>query len=123
MRVTVVLDCQDPKALVPFWCAALDYESAGSLPDFEVLTGKGPVMILQQVTEPKEVKNRMHLDLHPALDLGVPALVARLEALGGRQIGEPNTELLGSLGIWWQLMADPEGNEFDIVADPGHPAP
>ena len=83
----------------------------------------GPVLILQKVGEPKAGKNRMHLDLHPPLETGVPALVERLEALGGRRIGTPHTELLGTLGIWWQLMADPEGNEFDVVADPGHPAP
>ena len=123
VRVSVVLDCQDPKSLVPFWCAALGYEPAGSLPDFEVLAGDGPVFILQRVDEPKGPKNRMHLDLHPPLEVGVPAVAANLEALGGRRIGEPNTELLGSLGIWWQLMADPDGNEFDLVADPGHPAP
>ena len=118
-----MLDCIDPAALVPFWCAALGYEPAGSLPAYEVLSGPGPVVILQKVGEAKAGKNRMHLDLHPPLETGVPAVVQRLEALGGRRIGAPNTELLGSLGIWWQLMADPEGNEFDVVADPGHPAP
>ena len=29
MRVSVVLDCLDPKGLVPFWCAALGYEPVG----------------------------------------------------------------------------------------------
>lgn len=123
MRVTIVLDCLEPKALVPFWCAALGYEPAGSLPNYEVLSGDGPVLILQEVDEAKVTKNRLHLDLHPRLEDGVPALVQRLEELGGRRLGPPVTELLGSLGIWWQTMADPEGNEFDVVADPGHPAP
>ncbi len=127
MRLSVVLDCEDPTALVGFWCAALGYEPAGSLPDYEVLApgkdGTGPVFILQKVTEPKNGKNRMHLDVHPPLELGVPALVERLEALGGRRKGGPTTALLAELGIWWQLMVDPEGNELDLVADPGHPAP
>ena len=123
MRLSIVLDCRDPKALVPFWCAALGYEPAGSLPNYEILAGEGPVMILQQVDADKAGKNRMHLDLHPSLEVGVPAVVERLEALGGLRVGEPNTELLGSLGIWWQLMIDPEGNELDLVADPGHAAP
>ena len=128
MRLSVVLDCNDPQALVPFWCAALGYAPAGTLPDYEVLTPSkgeptGPVFILQRVAEPKDAKNRMHLDVHPPLEVGVPALIERLEALGGRRKGEPNTELLAELGIWWQLMVDPEGNEFDLVADPGHPAP
>lgn len=128
MRVSVVLDCNDPAALVPFWCAALGYEPAGSLDDFEVLAPgdgepPGPVFILQRVAEPKSGKNRSHLDIHPPLELGVPALVERLEALGGTRLGEPVTELSESLGIWWLTMADPEGNEFDLVADPGHAPP
>ena len=128
MRVSVVLDCLDPTALVPFWCAALGYEPAGSLEDFEVLVPRegeppGPVFILQRVLEPKVGKNRSHLDIHPPLERGVPSLVDELEARGGRRVGHPVLDLLDELGIWWQVMADPEGNEFDVVADSGHPLP
>ncbi|WP_270889832.1 VOC family protein [Pedococcus sp. 5OH_020] len=128
MRISVVLDGQDLSLLRPFWCAALGYEVAGALEDFDVLRARdgeptGPVFILQRVPEGKVHKNRMHVDVHPPLELGVPGLVERLEALGGRRLGEPVTDLLASLGIWWQVMADPEGNELDIVADPGHPGP
>ena len=126
-RVSVVLDCVDPGGLVPFWCAALGYEPAGEVSTFVVLAPPegqhGPVFILQQVAEPKAGKNRMHLDLHAPLDLGVPALAERLVALGGRLLGAPVTELHDSLGIWWVTMADPEGNEFDLVADRGRPLP
>ncbi|KQZ89626.1 hypothetical protein ASD62_10230 [Phycicoccus sp. Root563] len=125
MRLAVVLDCTDAPALVPFWSAALGYTHVASVPGFEVLAAGdepgSPTFLLQQVAEPRVGKNRMHLDVHPPLDLGVPALVARLEALGGRRLGEPVTGLLEDLGIWWQTMADPEGNELDVVADPGHP--
>lgn len=126
MRLIIVLDSQDPSTLVPFWCAALGYQHAFSLPDFEVLQPAdgepdGPAFILQHVAGPKVGKNRMHVDVHPPLELGVPALVDRLEGLGARRIGAPVTDLLESLGIWWQTMADPEGNEFDVVADAGHP--
>ncbi len=128
MRFSVVLDCVDPQALVPFWSAALGYAPAGTLDDFEVLAPAegqppGPVVILQRVQDPKGGKNRMHLDVHPPLEVGVPALVDQLEALGGSRVGAPHTELLAELGIWWQLVTDPEGNELDVVADPGHPAP
>lgn len=128
MRVSVVLDCLDPQALVPFWSAALGYQPAGSLDGFEVLQPRegeppGPVFILQRVPEPKTGKNRSHLDIHPPLERGVPSLVEELVALGGRRIGEPVVELVDELGIWWQVMADPEGNEFDVIADPGHPLP
>jgi len=123
-----VLDCRDPQALVGFWSTALGYRPATSLDDFEVLVPAegepaGPVLILQRVPEPKSGKNRMHVDIHPPLETGVPALVDRLEALGGSRVGEPVTDLLDEIGVWWQVMRDPEGNEFDVVADPGHPAP
>ena len=128
MRVSVVLDCLDPRGLVPFWCAALGYEEAGSLDDFEVLRPRegeppGPVFILQRVAEPKEGKNRSHLDIHPPLERGVIDLADELVARGGRRVGHPVMELYDEIGVWWQVMADPEGNEFDIVADPGHPLP
>jgi predicted enzyme related to lactoylglutathione lyase len=128
MRISVVLDCLDAAGLVDFWAAALGYEHVGSVPGFEVLRPAegqppGPVYILQSVREPRSGKNRMHVDIHPPLELGVPAQLARLEALGGRRVGEPVTELLEELGVWWQVMADPEGNEFCVVADPGHPLP
>ena len=128
MRLSVVLDGRDLTVLVPFWCVALGYDAVFSLPDFEVLRPRegeppGPVFILQRVPEEKVGKNRMHVDVHPPLDLGVPGLVQRLEALGGRRVGEPVTDLLEEIETWWQVMADPEGNEFCVVADAGHPGP
>jgi hypothetical protein len=128
MKLAIVLDCSDAARLVEFWSTALGYRHAGAVPGFEVLAPKegaapGPAFLLQQVEDPRSGKNRMHVDVHPPLDLGVPALVARLEELGGRRVGDPVTELLDALGIWWQTMVDPEGNVFDVVADPGHPAP
>ena len=129
MRLSVVLDGRDLSLLVPFWSAALGYDAVFSLPDFEVLRPRegeppGPVFILQRVPEERPAgKNRMHVDVHPPLELGVPGLVDRLEALGGRRIGEPVTDLLEEIDSWWQVMADPEGNEFCVVADQGHPPP
>ena len=127
MRFSVVLDSVDPGAVVDFWREALGYRLAAELDTFLVLApdpaaesgdpaaGTGPVVILQQVPEPSAGKNRMHLDLHPA---DAEAHVARLEGLGARRVGPRVTELLEQLGVWWQVMADPQGNEFCVVADP-----
>lgn len=127
MRVSVVIDTLDPEQLAPFWQEALGYRRVGEVPGFVVLApppdavGPGlPVLILQRVGEPRSGKNRLHLDLHCD---DVPAAADRLTALGGRRLGGPVTELLGDLGVWWQVMVDPQGNEFCLVADPGHPAP
>src|SRR5687767_12162751 len=115
MKLSLVLDCADPAALTPFWCAALGYEQALELSDFTVLRPTegepaGSPFILQRVPEPRVGKNRMHVDVHPPLEVGLPGLVARLEGLGGTRRGAPVTELLDEVGVWWQVMADPEGN-------------
>ena len=122
VRVSVVLDTVDPRALAGFWCEALGYREAGDLGTFLVLApeqgDEGPVVILQRVPEPRNGKNRVHLDLHPP---DADAHVARLEGLGARRVGDPVTELEATLGVRWQRMADPEGNEFCVVTDPPRP--
>lgn len=114
-RISLVLDCHDPDALVPFWSAALGYRHAESLGDYRVLVPAsdepGPPLILQRVPEPRVGKNRMHVDVHPD---DVPGHVTLLEGLGGQRLGDRVEEF----GMWWQVMADPEGNELCIVAHP-----
>jgi predicted enzyme related to lactoylglutathione lyase len=56
------------------------------------------------------VKNRQHFDL--AYDDTEEAIV-RLEGLGARRLGEPYEQY----GWWWQVMADPESNEFCVVKE------
>ncbi|MFE2724919.1 VOC family protein [Kitasatospora sp. NPDC059327] len=71
-------------------------------------TGLGHRLLFQQVPEPKTVKNRLHLDLHPG-PAARDATVARLETLGAtalRHVKEPGGEHV--------VMADPEGNEFCV---------
>jgi len=114
MRVSVVLDCQAPDALVPFWGAALGYELTEALDGYRILLPApgqpvGPVFILQQVSEPRRAKNRMHLDVHPG---DAPAHIARLETLGATRVGDR----IDAHGVWWQVLADPEGNELCVVA-------
>jgi hypothetical protein len=61
------------------------------------------------VTEPKVVKNRVHLDLTTAADER-EAEIERILTLGAQRvdIGQTGTES-------WTVLADPEGNEFCIV--------
>jgi hypothetical protein len=58
------------------------------------------------VPEGKTIKNRLHLDLRPE---DQAAEVARLEALGARRVS------VGQGEVSWVVMADPEGNEFDVL--------
>jgi predicted enzyme related to lactoylglutathione lyase len=114
MRVTVVLDCSDADALVPFWELALDYVLSDKLDEYRVLVPRdaskdGPVLALASVPEPKSGKNRMHLDCHPD---DPEAHITRLRRLGATIVGER----VERFGHWWQVMADPEGNEFCVTA-------
>lgn len=111
--IVVVLDCADAERLADFWSTALGYPRRRAVTQFVVLSPPDgdarPTLILQQVPEPKGVKNRMHMDLH-ATDRD--AAVERLVSLGARKIQEqPNC-----IGEYcWYLLADPEGNEFCVA--------
>ena len=109
-NMEVVLDCVEPQRLEAFWAAALGYRSIFSAAEIVVLVGDdgSPPLILQQVPEPKEGKNRMHIDI---VRDDIEAEVARLEALGARR----HHDGLRSMGpTLWVTMDDPDGNEFCI---------
>jgi Glyoxalase-like domain len=120
----VVFDSRHPASLARFWALVLeDYEVApydqaeldrlhaagidGPEDDPTVLVeppaGGTPRLWFQRVPESKLVKNRVHLDLTCA-DVG--AEVDRLIGLGARVLSRPEH---------WVTMADPEGNEFDVM--------
>jgi len=113
MRINYVLDCADPDALAGFWAAALGFERGAWRPPspYVSLTRPGaeqPEMLLQQVPEPKQAKNRMHLDLRVA---DSETEVARLVALGATVLADHRTQ--GGEG--WVVLTDPAGNEFCLV--------
>ncbi len=129
MNLSVVIDSVAPEVITDFWATGLGYLVHSRLGQYVVLVPERPdgaprdgrpVLVLQRVPEPRAGKNRVHLDVHPP---DVLAHVAALERLGGTRVGPPVTDLLESAGIWWQPMADPEGNLLCVVADPGHPDP
>lgn len=70
--------------------------------------GGGRRLLFQRVPETKTVKNRLHLDLHPAPGTR-DAEVERLEALGASVLRR-----VEEAGGAWTVMADPEGNEFCV---------
>jgi hypothetical protein len=71
--------------------------------------GTGRRLLFQAVPEPKSAKNRMHLDLIVGPG-NVDAEVERLVGLGATVL-DVHEEPQGR----WVLMADPEGNEFDVT--------
>jgi predicted enzyme related to lactoylglutathione lyase len=112
----VLLDTVDPDALVPFWSELLGAGVSATVDggNFVVLEAPGegvPALAFQKVPEAKAGKNRMHLDL--VVD-DLEAATQRITDLGGVWL-DGETREIG--GYRWRCMADPEGNEFDIVPE------
>jgi hypothetical protein len=70
--------------------------------------GTGRRILFQEVPEAKTVKNRLHLDLLVGPE-SLDGEVERLVALGATVVSVYD----GPDGRW-TLLADPEGNEFDV---------
>ncbi|MGQ5259429.1 VOC family protein [Micromonospora sp. ZYX-F-536] len=70
--------------------------------------GLGRRLLFQAVPEPKQVKNRLHIDLHAGPDER-EATVRRLVGLGATVLRE-----VADRGSRHTTMVDPEGNEFDV---------
>lgn len=119
----LAIDCADPYRLAEFWCAVLGYEVQDEEEDGVVTIGSpvvpegrsrpGPVpptLTFARVPEGKTIKNRLHLDLNPT-DTDQEAEVRRVLDLGARpaDVGQTGDES-------WVTLADPEGNEFCILA-------
>jgi Glyoxalase-like domain len=117
----LAIDCADPSALARFWCSVLDYEvqdeadgtvTIGSPVVPEGRNRPGPVaptLTFARVPEGKTGKNRLHLDVSPA-DREQGEEVRRLLGLGARPAG------VGQGEVSWVVLADPEGNEFCVLA-------
>ncbi|SHM43697.1 VOC family protein [Actinacidiphila paucisporea] len=106
----VVFDAVDAEALAGFWAAALGWrtDAGGSVvrpPD------GGVELRFRADGRPKQGKNRLHLDL-----AGGPAEVARLLGLGAVRVD------IGQGEVPWEVLADPEGNEFCVLPEHRGPA-
>lgn len=109
---TVCIDALDPRPVAEFWAAVLGWnvveedEEGISLapPDLRL-----PTLDILTVPEPKQAKNRLHLDLR-ADGTSFDDEIRRLEGLGARRvdIGQPPD-------VTWVVFADPEGNEFCLL--------
>lgn len=116
-RITeLVLDAHDPDLLVQFWCTVLGYVELdrvdGSIeigPPEAGFGGPQPTIVFDRTDEPKRGKLRLHIDVN-ATDRDQEAELERLLAAGARRadIGQTGNES-------WQVLADPEGNEFCLL--------
>jgi glyoxalase superfamily protein len=103
------LDASDHQSLADWWCGVIGYVRKGDprpadspVPIVDP-SGNGPLIWIVPVPEPKTVKNRMHLDIFGDTQAIVAAGARLLRARGG--------------DIEWDVLADPEGNEFCVFAE------
>ena len=110
----ISFDAHDAANLARFWAAALgrdladgaDTDNAVVLPDDLATTG--PRLAFHRVPEPKTAKNRMHFDL---ITSDIESESARLIGLGATKLASFDSP------AHWVTFADPEGNEFDLIAN------
>lgn len=112
----LTFDCIEPYAQAQFWSAALGYidgpanPNAPGDPEAVIIDPRGlhPGLLFLPVPEPKTVKNRLHLDLVPAVGRDVE--VDELLAIGATLVDDRRN----ADGTGWVVLADPEGNELCI---------
>jgi len=109
---SISIDCPDPDALAPFYCALLGLEEAFATPDRGVvcLAGAGPMVSLMRVdtylapswpTGPQH--QQMHFDL--AVDDLQPAVDSAI-AIGATEAShQPAPDQ-------WRVLLDPVGHPF-----------
>lgn len=119
----LAIDCHNARDLAQFWCAVLGYEiqdededdGAVAIGSPQVPEGKArpgavpPMLSFLPVPESKAVKNRLHIDVNPT-DREQDDEVQRLLDLGARHVD------IGQGEQSWVVLADPEGNEFCVLA-------
>ena len=113
---SVVVDAADCQRLARFWSDALGWRITYQTPDEWIIeppegspeADVAPDILFGKVPDAKSVKNRLHFDLRP---IDQEAQVERLIGLGANRvdIGQPDD-------VTWVVMADPEGNEFCVLA-------
>jgi predicted enzyme related to lactoylglutathione lyase len=117
MRISVLaisFDAHNAAQLAQFWAEALHRTvNDGAIEEFASVAvdtdGQGPFLMFHKVPEAKSVKNRVHFDLQAA---DILAEADRLTGLGAKQIRS-----LAENDNRWISFIDPEGNEFDLVAE------
>jgi hypothetical protein len=101
----LVVDCADPRTVARWWADAFGVEATGdedkgwwwleNVPGLPIAT-----MDFVPVPEPKAVKNRIHWDVYGTVEM--------MRERGATLLRPRDDE------ISWNVMADPEGNEFCV---------
>jgi catechol 2,3-dioxygenase-like lactoylglutathione lyase family enzyme len=114
----ICVNSTDPARLAAWWAEVLGYDVVDSDADGNRTIGppgappKGPAPAITfvRVPDPTPGRRRLHLDVN-ATDRPQAEELERLLALGARRadVGQTGEES-------WVVLADPEGNEFCLLA-------
>ena len=108
----LVIDCADTARMAEFWASVLDYTVLERSPEgieIGAADGSRPTLLFVPVPEPKQVKNRVHIDVNPR-GTDQASELQRLLALGAREVHVGQAP-----EVTWVVLADPEGNEFCLL--------
>lgn len=109
----IAIDAIRPQVVADFWCAALGWEvievDAGFI-SIAPADGTWPTIDICAVPEAKTIKNRLHLDLR-ADGCSTAEELHRLLDLGAQRV-----DIGQGPDVSWVVLADPEGNEFCLLA-------
>lgn len=106
----VFVDSREPQVLGRWWRDALGWVVVGeSEAELEIAptVGAHPTVLFGAVPEGKSGKNRLHFDFVPD---DQAAEVQRLLDMGAIHVD------VGQRDVSWVVLADPEGNEFCVLA-------
>ncbi|RFU87955.1 VOC family protein [Streptomyces triticagri] len=122
--VQVNFKAVDEAAVGRFWADALGWEMSSEGPgvanvepggDFVWPDASAVCIDVVAVPEPKTAtKNRLHIDLASTSAEHQAELVERLRSLGATPVD------VGQRNVPWVVLADPEGNEFCVLAPEEH---
>ncbi|MFI0797252.1 VOC family protein [Micromonospora rubida] len=110
---SLTVDARDPARLASWWAEVLGYQLVNNHPDEVEIRQSAdqlPGIVFLPVSDDRQVKNRLHLDLRPA---DQEAEVERLVDMGARHVD------VGQGDVDWTVLADPEGNEFCVLRQRG----
>ncbi|HEY5024679.1 MAG TPA: VOC family protein [Acidimicrobiales bacterium] len=107
----LVIDAHDPWMLARFWAAVLEQDILEEDEEGAIVGADDrayPGLCFLCVPEGKTTKNRLHIDLDPD---DRDTEVERVLGLGATRV-----DVGQGPEVTWEVLADPEGNEFCVLA-------
>ncbi len=110
----IVVDSAVPAGVADFWTVASGwhlYNNGNGVVALRSPQDSGPYLEFLPSSDPKRVKNRVHLDVAPHSDEDHAAAVEALLRAGAvrADVGQGGD-------VSWAVLADPEGNEFCVLS-------